>query len=194
MEEELRFHLERQVEKLMRSGLTRQEAVRRARIEFGGVESVKEECREARGVRLLETLGHDLRYALRMWRKNPGFTAVALLSLALGIGANTAIFSVLDEVLLRSLPVRNPRELALLTLTATDQNSRWAAVLREVFGEEAPLSYPLYRALRDSNQVFSGLAASFEPMNVDMAAQGRPQVQAEPVSGNYFSVLGVEPI
>jgi predicted permease len=194
LDQELRFHLERQVEKLMRSGLTRQEAVRRARIEFGGVESVKEECREARGVRLLETLGHDLRYALRMWRKNPGFTAVALLSLALGIGANTAIFSVLDEVLLRSLPVRNPRELALLTLTATDQNSRWAAVLREVFGEEAPLSYPLYRALRDSNQVFSGLAASFEPMNVDMAAQGRPQVQAEPVSGNYFSVLGVEPI
>jgi predicted permease len=194
LDEELRFHLERQVEKLMRSGLTRQEAVRRARIEFGGVESVKEECREARGVRLLETLGHDLRYALRMWRKNPGFTAVALLSLALGIGANTAIFSVLDEVLLRSLPVSNPRELALLTLIATDQNSRWAAVLREVFGDEAPLSYPLYRALRDSNQVFSGLAASFEPMNVDMAAQGRPQVQAEPVSGNYFSVLGVEPI
>ncbi len=200
MEAELRFHLERQVEKYVKAGMDRAEAARRARIEFGGVESVKEDCREARGVRFFETLGQDVRYALRMWRKNPGFTAVAVLSLALGIGANTAIFSVLDELLLRSLPVRNPGELALVTLTATDQNSRWAAVLREVFGGEAPLSYPMYRALRDSNQVFSGMSASYKPMSVDMAAQGRtsaassPQVQAEPVSGNYFSVLEVEPI
>ncbi len=200
LDEELRFHFERQVEKYVKAGMSPAEARRRTRMEFGGVESIKEECREARVIRALETLGQDLRYALRMWRKNPGFTAVAVLSLALGIGANTAIFSVLDEVLLRSLPVRNPSALALVTLTASDRNSRWASILREVFGDEAPLSYPIYRALRDSNQVFSGLSASYKAMSVDMTAQGptsaasSPQVQAEPVSGNYFSVLGVEPM
>ena len=194
MNEELRFHFERQVEKYVAAGMARAEAARRARIEFGGVESVKEECREARGVRALETLGQDVRYALRMWRRNPGFTVVAALSLALGIGANTAIFSVLDEVLLRSLPVKNARELALVSLSSSSQ------ITREFFGGDAPISYRLYRTLRDSNAVFSGLLAACDPLSAEMKAQGRvsaassPQVQTQPVSGNYFSVLGVEPI
>src|ERR1700746_276901 len=95
MDEELRAHFERQVEKRMASGLTREEATRRARLEFGGYEQLKEECREARGVSFIDSLKRDVSYGLRVLRKNPGFTAVAILTLVLGIGANTAIFSVL---------------------------------------------------------------------------------------------------
>ncbi len=194
LNDELRFHFESQVEKYVAAGTARAEAERRARMDFGGIESVKEECREARGLRGLETLGQDLRYALRMWRRNQGFTVVAALSVALGIGANTAIFSVLDELLLRSLPVRNPHELAVLSLSRRDRQPP------DFFGEEPPISYPLYRTLRDSNVAFAGLAAAYEPLHADMKAHGRtsaassPQVQAELVSGNYFSVLGVDPI
>ncbi len=203
LNQELQFHIEMRTQEFVASGMAPEEARHKAQRLFGNQMLLKERTRDMDTVGWIETLGQDLRYALRMWRKNPGFTAVAVLSLALGIGANTSIFSVLDEVLLRSLPVRNPGELALLTLTASDQENDanvGGAMLREVFGNEAPLSYPLYRALRDSNQVFSGLAAGFKPTSVDMATHGRtsaassPGAQAELVSGNYFSVLGVEPM
>src|SRR5271168_637419 len=106
MDEELRSHFDSQVAKHVACGMTREEATRRARLELGGHEQLKEECRDARGVNLVDTLSRDIRYGLRTMRRSPGLTLVAVLSLALGIGANTAMFSLLDAILVKSLPVQ----------------------------------------------------------------------------------------
>jgi hypothetical protein len=114
LEEELRSHLEMAVELNLRNGMSPEEAHREAFLSFGGVAQTKEIYREQRGLPMLETALQDVRYGLRMLSKTPGFTAVAVVSLALGIGANTAIFTLIDAVLLKMLPVRNPQELVLL--------------------------------------------------------------------------------
>src|SRR5262249_40572600 len=113
LDDEIAFHLEQEAQKLQRAGLSREEAVRQARLAFGGAAPVAEACRQARGVSLVETTLQDLTYAARILHKSPGFTAAVVLSLALGIGANTAIFSLINAVLWKMLPVENPEELAV---------------------------------------------------------------------------------
>ena len=187
LDEELRLHIEHAVEKQVRMGLPRAEAIRQARLSLGGVEQVKELCREARGVSLVETALRDVRYSLRTMRRSPGFAAASILSLALGIGANTAVFTLIDAVTLRPLAVRAPAE-----LVAVGDPSRPTALW-----EGAPmvdvLSYPLYQRLRERNHVFSGLLASGRAGRVEMAAEGggAEEIRGRLVSGNYFDVLGL---
>src|SRR5215210_6467526 len=111
LDEELRFHLEKEIEENIRRGMSAEEARTEALRNFGGVERFKEECRDQRGVRFLEELWHDLRFGVRRMLKSPAFSIIAILSLALGIGANTAIFSLVNTILLRPLPVSQPEQL-----------------------------------------------------------------------------------
>src|SRR5437870_3898323 len=116
MDAELRFHIEAFAQELVRSGVPREEALRRARIEFGGLERAKEECRDARGVNFIESLIQDLRYGLGMLCKNPGFASTVILTLGLGIGLNSAIFTVASGFLLREPPVKDPPNVVMLTM------------------------------------------------------------------------------
>jgi predicted permease len=130
----------------------------------------------------------DIRYALRQLRKAPGFTAVAIITLAMGIGANTAIFTLLDQTLLRSLPVKGPGQLALLRFSG-----RSGGATRARLDDQLYFSYPMYRDLRDRNSVFSGLIAT-DLAQVGLQWHNQPELaDAELVSGNYFDVLGIEP-
>jgi hypothetical protein len=136
----------------------------------------------------MTTFLQDLRYAARTFRKSPGFAFVAVATLALGIGANAAIFALVDRVLLTLLPVRNPKELVLLRSPGPSQGHTWSD------GDGASsFSYPMYRDLRDSNKVFTGLLAEF-PFDASVSVRGDTErASGELVSGNYFAVLGVPP-
>jgi putative ABC transport system permease protein len=185
MDEELCAHIAHRAEDLVRSGLQRPEAERRARIEFGGYQKYKEEIRESLGAHFIETLLQDIRYALRMLRKSPGFTAVAVLTLALGIGANTAIFSIVDAVLLRSLPFQNAGRLVDLT------EYRPRAV------SEAGVSFPDYLAWRQQNTVFDETAAYFLVSASNDIVLGGPssteRARYSTVTNSFFTILGEQP-
>ena len=184
MEAELRFHIAARAEDLVRGGMEPEEAMRKAQMEFGGVERAKEECRDARGVNFVEGLVQDLRHGARMLRKSPGFTAVAVLTLALGIGANTAIFSVVDAVLLRPLPFPDPARLMRIWECAPSRG-----YFRNVVN---PLNFLDWR---DHARSFESMAAVLGGVVTNLNAQGAPiAVPGMQVSPEFFSILGVTPI
>jgi hypothetical protein len=142
LDKEVRFHLTQQIDAYVAAGMTRADAERRANLEFGGVEQIKEECRESRSSYVVATALRDLGYALRLMRRHPAFSAVAVLSIALGIGANTAIFSIIEALLLRSLPVPHPERVLGLRLVAGGRSTD-------------SFSYPMIRALAERKDVFA---------------------------------------
>ena len=132
LDDELRFHFDQQVEKHMHSGLTREEATRQTRLIFGTLDRTKEECRDARGVHFLETLAQDVRYAARAMARNRGFTLVLVAILALGIGGTTAMYSVVDAVLLRPLPFPRPNELMVIARRNVSGGNRRSTIGRTI--------------------------------------------------------------
>jgi predicted permease len=177
--EELDGHLDAHIADNVRAGMTSDQARQQALIALGGIESVKEQYRDRRGLPVVETLVQDIHYALRTLRKDPGFTVVVVLTLALGIGANTTMFTLVEALLLRTLPAPQPQQLV------------------EVSGlGGGTLSYPMYEVIRQRNQVFSGvltmssgrLTASARLGDIDAG-----DVHVSSVSGDYFATLGVAP-
>src|SRR5215472_4318749 len=178
MEAELRSHIQHRADDLERLGVPHADAERRARIEFGGYEKCKEECRESAGVHFLESLLQDLRFAFRVLRKSPGFAGVAVLTLALGIAANAVVFSVINAFILHpALNVPRPKDL----------------YEAEIPFRTFTLSYPDYLDYRDRNRSFTDLAAD-DIWWAAMDTGGDPfRVWVDKVSGNYFDVLGLRP-
>lgn len=189
LDKELRFHFELQVAEKVRSGASEAEARRLTRLEFGGIEQVKEDCRESRGTLWMESIVQDIRYGFRQIRKAPGFSVVAILSLTLGIGANTAIFTLLNAILLRPLPVQSPEELQLfgdgkgegLTLGVPD-------------GRTGLFSKAFLNDLVRKDTSFSGIAgvdSSVVETKASIAGGAYQTIRINLISGSYFPVLGV---
>lgn len=182
MNDELRFHCEQEVSKYEQSGLSHQEALRRARLRFGGIELTREECREARGISFIETTIQDLRHCLRLLRHRPGLTAVAVGTLTLGIGATSAIFSATDAVLIRPLPFGDPGRLAALFQTPGHSEGimGWA------------VTGPDFLDWKRQSHSFSGLAAAVQDAaNIGRSGAEPEFVHGQKVTPNYFDLLGV---
>jgi predicted permease len=186
LDRELQYHVDRRIDDLRRSGMSDAEARRRVAVEFGGTLQVREEVREAWIWRWLDDRRRDVRYALRMLRRSPGFTATAMLSLALGIGGNAAIVSLLDQVVLRHLAVPEPGRLVQI-----DWNGR---MLASSYGFGQLLSYPLCRDLQEQTRVLDGVFCRHPAQTNFSIGQRNEPVGVEIVSGSYFPVLGVRPL
>src|SRR6266446_3305160 len=187
LDRELRYHFDRRVQDMVEAGTSEAEARRRAAIELGGYDQVQEDVRDTWTWRWLEDAGRDVRYAARTLLRSPGFTITAVLSLAIGIGASAAIFSLLDQVLFRLLPVKEPERLVLIDWKGN--------ALADIHGSYNLMSYPICRDLQQQERFFDGVfCRASTTVNLATAAGGRPEpVGAEIVSGSYFPVLGVSP-
>jgi len=202
LDDELRDHLERKTEEYASQGMTQEQAHRRARLDLGGIEQTKEKCRDARKVNWIEDLIQDLRYGLRMLRKSPGFAAASIFTLALGIGANTAIFSVLDAAILKPLPVNDPDSLLIVEWI----NPEFPAGVGNINGDfhrisagrfqGSSISANLYRKLAQEQTVFKALVGIADPNSVAIVVDGQPaeQVSLQYTSGNFFQGLSVLPV
>ena len=177
MDGEFAFHLESRTADLVRAGLSPAEAARRARLEFGADGRYREECREAHRVHWLDETRRNIVYSLRTLRKSPGFSLAAILSLALGIGVNTFVFSVVDSLLLRPLPIQEPEQVVFVETPTGPSHS-----------------FPNYREFRDNNSSFEGLAGyRIAPMGFE--SNGVPsRVWGYLATGNYFDLMGVKPL
>jgi predicted permease len=192
LERELRSYIDAEVEEQQEAGVAAEEAVYAARRVLGNTAQIKEEVRAMWGRKSFEVFLQDVRYGLRALRRSPGLTTIAVLSLALGIGANTAIFSLINAVMLRELPVNKPGQLVLL-------GTGRAAGSTDDFARTSLYSYPFYREMRQKNQVFSAVSAvlslTFNSMHGAVNGSGSLEpMDVQLVSGTYFSMLGVEPI
>lgn len=194
LNDELQFHFDQQVEKHMRAGLTRDEAMRRARLEFGSLSQVKEDCRESHGITLLETIGRDITFAVRQLRRTPGFTITVLLTLALGIGANAAIFTLVNAVLQKNLPVTDPRTLIRLG----DTNDCCVGMgIRDSFSYFSTDAYQQFKKNAPEFEELAAMQAGFAYRPIIARREGTQEparsVMGEFVSGNYFRTFGLQP-
>jgi hypothetical protein len=183
MAEEMRSHIEHYTDELVQAGVSPEEAARRARIEFGSVDNVKDDCREARGLRLFDELSRDVRYAVRLLRKTPGFTATALATLALCLGANLTIFAVVDSVLLRPLPFPDSDRLVRVFNTYPK-----AGVLDD------GASVANYYERRGHLAAFTNVAIYREGTAIVGEAGSTAREQTAQVSPEFFSTLGLGPV
>src|SRR5258708_336199 len=180
MDAELRFHIEAFAQDLVRSGVPHHEAMRRARIEFGGIERVKEEGREALGVTFIESLVQDLRYGANNMLRTPGFTAITVLTLALGIGATTAIFSAVNPILFESLPYPHAERIMVISEFAPE-------------GSRSRVAFHTYRELAERNRFFESIAVTKIWLPTLATAAEPKRFDGQFVSAGYFRVLGVPP-
>jgi len=200
LDDELRFHLERQVESNMAAGMSANEARRQALIAFGGIQQTRESVREVHRTRFFETLAQDLRYGWRMLRKSPAFTIVAVITLALGIGANTAIFSLIDAVLFRSMPIPDPKELLVFQWQArkgpqTHGYMNFGECTDQSDGDHpsgCSLPLPFFKEVQEKTDLFSHVAGFASWQQLALSGNGpASMIRALFVSGDYFPTLGV---